>query len=175
TAYQIATMLQGVVQHGTAIQARSLDWPVGGKTGTTNDFRSAWFIGFTPQIVVGTFVGFDDNRSLGHGETGAVAAVPIFIEFMKEALKGMQKLDFTAPPDTVFAQVGPNKEAFQPGTEPSARVAPTGGGGGHAEPVTPFNPAGAPPIGGYQPGPPQALPPPKPKPPQKPSELNGLF
>ncbi len=121
TAYQIATMLQGVVQHGTAIQARELNWPVGGKTGTTNEFRSAWFIGFTPQIVVGTFVGFDDNRSLGHGETGAVAAVPIFIEFMKEALKGMPKLDFVAPPGTVFAQVGPNREAFRPGTEPQPR------------------------------------------------------
>jgi penicillin-binding protein 1A len=174
TAYQIATMLQGVVQHGTAIQARELDWPVGGKTGTTNEFRSAWFIGFTPQIVVGTFVGFDDNRSLGHGETGAVAAVPIFIEFMKEALKGMQKLDFVAPPGTVFAQVGPNREAFQPGTEPSARVAAPTLGGGHVEPVTPFNPAGAPPPPKLAPEPIMAPPPPRPKP-VKPSELNGLF
>ena len=174
TAYQIATMLQGVVQHGTAIQARELNWPVGGKTGTTNEFRSAWFIGFTPQIVVGTFVGFDDNRSLGHGETGAVAAVPIFIEFMKEALKGMPKLDFVAPPGTVFAQVGPNREAFQPGTEPSARVAAPILGGGHVEPVTPFNPAGAPPPPRLSPEPVMAPPPPRPKP-VKPSELNGLF
>ncbi len=174
TAYQIATMLQGVVQHGTAIQARELNWPVGGKTGTTNEFRSAWFIGFTPQIVVGTFVGFDDNRSLGHGETGAVAAVPIFIEFMKEALKGMQKLDFVAPPGTVFAQVGPNREAFQPGTQPSARVATPTLGGGHVEPVTPFNPAGAPPPQHLSPEPTLAPPPVRPKPP-KPSELNGLF
>jgi len=173
TAYQIATMLQGVVQHGTAIQARELNWPVGGKTGTTNEFRSAWFIGFTPQIVVGTFVGFDDNRSLGHGETGAVAAVPIFIEFMKEALKGMQKLDFVAPPGTVFAQVGPNREAFQPGTQPSARVATPTLGGGHVEPVTPFNPAGAPPPPRLSQEPTMAPPPTRPKP--KPSELNGLF
>ena len=175
TAYQITTMLQGVVQHGTAIQARELNWPVGGKTGTTNEFRSAWFIGFTPQIVVGTFVGFDDNRSLGKGETGAVAAVPIFIEFMKEALKGVQKMDFVAPPGTVFAQVGPNREAFQPGTQPAARVAPSSGGG-HAEPVTPFNPAGAPgqpPIFPAQP--PPAIMPAHPKAPAKPSELNGLF
>jgi penicillin-binding protein 1A len=174
TAYQIATMLQGVVQHGTAIQARELNWPVGGKTGTTNEFRSAWFIGLTPQIVVGTFVGFDDNRSLGHGETGAVAAVPIFIEFMKEALKGMQKLDFVAPPGTVFAQVGPNREAFQPGTQPSARVATPTLGGGHVEPVTPFNPAGAPPPPRMSPEPTMAPPPPRPKA-AKPSELNGLF
>jgi len=173
TAYQIVLMLQGVVQHGTAIQARELNWPpVGGKTGTTNDFRSAWFIGFTPQIVVGTFVGFDDNRSLGHGETGAVAAVPIFIEFMKEALKGMPQIDFTPPPGAVFAEVGPNREAFQPGTEPSAHVAaPVGGGGyvGHAEPVTPFNPAGAPPP------PPQTAPHVRIFTPKKPDELNGLF
>jgi penicillin-binding protein 1A len=157
TAYQIATMLQGVVQHGTAIQARELDWPpVGGKTGTTNDFRSAWFIGFTPQIVVGTFVGFDDNRSLGHGETGAVAAVPIFIEFMKEALKGMDKLDFQAPPGTVFAQVGPNREAFQPGTVPHGPVAPLGS------------------HGDSTPGQPNAEPNPA-APEKKPDELNGLF
>ena len=97
TAYQIATMLEGVVQHGTGRQARVLGRPIGGKTGTTNDFRSAWFIGFTPQIVVGTFVGFDDNRSLGKGETGAVAAVPIFIEFMQEAPKGFPLMDFTGP------------------------------------------------------------------------------
>jgi len=161
TAYQIATMLQGVVQHGTAIQARELNWPVGGKTGTTNEFRSAWFIGFTPQIVVGTFVGFDDNRSLGHGETGAVAAVPIFIEFMKEALKGMDKLDFVAPPGTVFAQVGPNREAFQPGTIPTHAVAPLGVGGPHSN-------NGQPPA---TPAPPDA----KAVPNKKPEELNGLF
>ncbi|HEX3407513.1 MAG TPA: PBP1A family penicillin-binding protein, partial [Caulobacteraceae bacterium] len=155
TAYQIATMLQGVVQHGTAIQARELNWPVGGKTGTTNDFRSAWFIGFTPQLVVGTFVGFDDNRSLGHGETGAVAAVPIFIEFMKEALKGAPKLDFVAPPGTVFAQVGPNREAFRPGTIP-VRAAPSPGGGGKAP-------------NGQQPPTPAAIHN------KKPDEMNGLF
>jgi penicillin-binding protein 1A len=169
TAYQIATMLQGVVQHGTAIQARELNWPVGGKTGTTNDFRSAWFIGFTPQLVVGTFVGFDDNRSLGHGETGAVAAVPIFIEFMKEALKGAPKLDFVAPPGTVFAQVGPNKEAFRPGTIP-VRAAPAAGGGSHASPAATAAQDGAPPPpGGQPPATPKAIQP------KKSDELNGLF
>jgi len=164
TAYQIATMLQGVVQHGTAIQARELNWPpVGGKTGTTNDFRSAWFIGVTPQLVVGTFVGFDDNRSLGHGETGAVAAVPIFIEFMKEALKGMPKMDFVAPPGTVFAQVGPNREAFRPGTIPTHPVASSGGGGGGGQNGAPPGP------GGQQPPTPKAIQS------KKPDELNGLF
>jgi penicillin-binding protein 1A len=163
TAYQIATMLQGVVQHGTAIQARELNWPVGGKTGTTNEFRSAWFIGVTPQLVVGTFVGFDDNHSLGHGETGAVAAVPIFIEFMKEALKGMPKLDFVAPPGTVFAQVGPNREAFRPGTIPVHQAASGGGGAGAGHNGAPDAPDG------QQPPTPKAIQS------KKPDELNGLF
>jgi penicillin-binding protein 1A len=119
TAYQIDTMLEGVALRGTAAAAHAaLQRPVGGKTGTTNEFRSAWFMGFDPRIVVGVFVGFDDNRSLGKGETGAVAALPIFIEFMQEAVKGTKPIDFTAPPNTKFAQIGPNREAFRPGTEP---------------------------------------------------------
>ncbi|MFI4934450.1 MAG: penicillin-binding protein 1A [Caulobacterales bacterium] len=173
TAYQIATMLEGVVQHGTAIQARILARPVGGKTGTTNEWRSAWFIGFTPQIVVGTFIGFDDNRSLGHGETGAVAAVPIFIEFMQEALKGLPVMDFKAPPDTVFIQVGPNREAFRPGTEPHGPVAVLGGGG-PATRVTPLGPGG-PPSG---PAPKPAEAPPKairPARPAKSDDMSGLY
>ena len=171
TAYQIATMLEGVVQHGTAVQARSLGRPVGGKTGTTNDFRSAWFIGFTPQIVVGTYVGFDDNRSLGHGETGAVAAVPIFIEFMQEALKGYPVMDFTAPPGTVFAQVGPNREAFQPGTEPHGYVGP-GVGAGPSSAVTPLGPAPSPAAAVPAP---KAAEPPKPAKPKPPADTAGLF
>ena len=122
TAYQIDTMLEGVVLRGTAAQASVLGRPIGGKTGTTNDFRSAWFMGFSPQIVVGVFVGFDDNRSLGKGETGAVAALPVFIEFMQEALKSYPVMDFHAPPGTKFAQIGPNREAFRPGTEPHAQA-----------------------------------------------------
>jgi len=169
TAYQIATMLEGVVERGTAVQARSLGRPIGGKTGTTNDFRSAWFVGFTPQIVVGTYVGFDDNRTLGHGETGAVAAVPIFIEFMQEALKGYPVMDFVAPPGTVFAQVGPNREAFQPGTEPHAFVPPAPGAG-PASAVIPLGPA--PPTTPAAPPPPKATEPPKPK---KQDDTAGLF
>ncbi len=174
TAYQIATMLEGVVQHGTAIQARSLGRPVGGKTGTTNDFRSAWFIGFTPQIVVGTFVGFDDNRSLGHGETGAVAAVPIFIEFMQEALKGYPSMELKSPPGTVFAQVGPNREAFRPGTEPGAYAQKVLGGGGAAARVGPASTS----SGGGAPPPPPVTPPeapPKAIKPKTPEDTSGLY
>ena len=151
TAYQIDTMLEGVVQRGTAVQASSLGRPLGGKTGTTNDFRSAWFMGFSPQIVVGVFVGFDDNRSLGKGETGAVAALPVFIEFMQEALKGMPVMDFRAPPGTKFANVGPNREAFRPGTEPGAHALPVSAPGVGAKPFA-ITPAAAP----AAPGPPTA-------------------
>jgi penicillin-binding protein 1A len=173
TAYQIDSMLEGVVIRGTGAAAAVLGRPIGGKTGTTNDFRSAWFMGFSPQIVVGVFVGFDDNRSLGKGETGAVAAVPIFIEFMQEALKDLPPLEFKAPPDAKFAMVGPNREAFRPGTEPQPRPVPTGiaaPGGDEAFAITPLGPPpGAPPIGGILPPPPKATRPPKP-----PDALNGV-
>jgi penicillin-binding protein 1A len=161
TAYQIDTMLEGVVLRGTATQASSLGRPIGGKTGTTNDFRSAWFMGFSPQIVVGTFVGFDDNRSLGKGETGAVAALPIFIEFMQEALKGLPVMDFKAPPNTKFANVGPNREAFRPGTEPTVRALPVSAPGVGARPFA-ITPAAPPPIPPANlPKAPTAAPPPK--------------
>ncbi len=128
TAYQISTMLQGVTQIGTAAAVSSLGYPLAGKTGTTNDYRSAWFVGYSPDIVVGVFVGFDDNRTLGDNETGAVDAVPVFIDFMRDYLKGKPKKDFTAPADARFALVAGRREAFRPGTEPkpNAEVLETG-------------------------------------------------
>jgi penicillin-binding protein 1A len=172
TAYQIDTMLEGVVEHGTATAAQVLGRPIGGKTGTTNDFRSAWFMGFSPQIVVGVFVGFDDNRSLGKGETGAVAALPIFIEFMQEALKGVPVMDFKPPPDAKLAYVGPNREAFRPGTEPRPTVAaPIATGPGAAVAIAPALPG----VPGLPP-PPAALPGAKPaKAAKPPASLNGLY
>jgi penicillin-binding protein 1A len=146
-----------VVQHGTAVAAQVLGRPIGGKTGTTNDFRSAWFMGFSPQIVVGVFVGFDDNRSLGKGETGAVAALPIFIEFMQEALKGLPKVDFKAPENAKIVWVGGNREAFRPGTEPRV-VQPTTLAPGEAPPIGGVLPPGAP--GPVTPTAPAAVPPP---------------
>jgi len=130
TAYQITSMLQGVVQRGTAASASSLGYPLGGKTGTTNDYRSAWFMGFSPDLVVGIYVGFDDNRSLGEGETGSQSAVPIFIDFMKVALEGKEKKEFKAPKNAKFAMVRGIREAFRPGTEPRVAAAPIGGAGG---------------------------------------------
>jgi penicillin-binding protein 1A len=91
----MTAMLEEVIQFGTGIQARSLGRPAAGKTGTTQDYTDAWFIGFTPQITSGVWVGFDDKQiSLGKKETGARAALPIWLEFMQGALSGMSPLDF---------------------------------------------------------------------------------
>ena len=121
TAYQISSMLEGVVQRGTAASARGLGRWVGGKTGTTNEYRSAWFVGFTTDIVVGIFIGFDDNRPLGSGETGTTAAVPVFIEFMQTALEKRPARPFVRPRNAIFRTVNGIEEAFRPGTE-RARV-----------------------------------------------------
>jgi len=164
TAYQITTMLEGVVQHGTAVQASSLGRPIGGKTGTTNDFRSAWFVGFSPDIVVGVFVGFDDNRSLGNNETGAVDAVPIFIDFMQTALQGTPVHDFKAPDNVKYAMIRGEREAFRPGTEPKPKPVAVVGGA-----VVP-GVAGAGPVAA--PGVPAAGPAPVKK---APADLNGLY
>ncbi len=117
TAYQISSMLEGVVQRGTAASARGLGRWVGGKTGTTNEYRSAWFVGFTTDIVVGVFIGFDDNRPLGNGETGTTAAVPVFIDFMQTALKERPARPFVRPKNAIFRPVNGIEEAFRPGTE----------------------------------------------------------
>ncbi len=117
TAYQISSMLEGVVQRGTAASARGLGRWVGGKTGTTNEYRSAWFVGFTTDIVVGVFIGFDDNRSLGGGEAGASAAVPVFTQFMQTALKERPARPFVRPRNAIFRTVRGIEEAFRPGTE----------------------------------------------------------
>jgi penicillin-binding protein 1A len=169
TAYQINSMLQGVVLRGTAaaVGRQFPGWPIGGKTGTTNEYRSAWFMGFTPDMVVGTFVGFDDNRSLGDKETGAQAAVPIFIEFMGQVLKAQlqPKDDFKAPDNAHFALVNGVREAFQPGTEP--REDPLN------SLVSPYGPApGVIPTEGAA-----NLPASLPAPPAQPkrNDLNGLF
>jgi penicillin-binding protein 1A len=166
TAYQITSMLQGVVQRGTATQALAIGRPVGGKTGTTNEYRSAWFVGFSPKLVVGIYVGFDDNRSLGDKETGAVDAVPIFTEFMQEALKGYAPDDFPAPKNAKYAMVRGIREAFRPGTEPKVVAAPEG-----------VNPLGPIPYNQLPLVVPQALPAPGTPAPKakKPEDVNGLY
>jgi penicillin-binding protein 1A len=94
-ARTMTAMLEEVIQFGTGVQAKVLGRPAGGKTGTTQDYTDAWFMGFTPQLTCGVWVGFDDKQiSLGKKETGARAALPIWLDFMKAALEGQPVLDF---------------------------------------------------------------------------------
>ncbi|HSA60983.1 MAG TPA: PBP1A family penicillin-binding protein [Nitrospiraceae bacterium] len=105
TAYLITNMMEDVVQKGTGQAAKVLDRPIAGKTGTTNDYVNAWFIGGTPNLVAGVYVGFDDRRSLGESETGARSALPIWIAFMKEALKQLPVVPFEIPEGVTFVKV----------------------------------------------------------------------
>ncbi len=97
TSYQMVSIMEGVVQRGTGVRLRSLKRPLAGKTGTTNESRDAWFIGFSPDLAVGVFAGFDNPRSLGKRETGSSVAVPIFKSFMKNALADQPPTPFRKP------------------------------------------------------------------------------
>lgn len=101
TARIMTSMLEQVVQHGTGIAAAGMKYPLAGKTGTTNDFTDAWFVGFSPTTTCGVWVGYDEKKSLGDKETGARAALPIWIDFMKTALAGKDPGQFQPPPTTV--------------------------------------------------------------------------
>ena len=107
TAYVMLSLLKRVVTHGTARSIRALDRPVAGKTGTTNDLADAWFIGFTPDYLTGVWVGRDEMERMGDKETGARAAAPIFLQFMKELLKGTPVWDFEVPPGVTLAHINP--------------------------------------------------------------------
>ena len=107
TAYLITDLLQGVVQEGTGTKAKELGRPAAGKTGTTNELKDAWFIGYTPSVLTGVWVGYDDHTvSLGKGETGGRAACPIWVYFMKEYLADKPVETFTIPEGIVFARIG---------------------------------------------------------------------
>jgi penicillin-binding protein 1A len=97
TARVMTSLLEQVVQHGTAAAAASLKHPLAGKTGTTNDFTDAWFVGFSPSITCGVWVGFDEKKTLGNKETGAHAALPIWMDFMRVAIQGHDDEHFTPP------------------------------------------------------------------------------
>ncbi len=107
TAYGITNMMEDVIQKGTGQAAKSIGRPIAGKTGTTNDFINAWFIGGAPNLVAGVYVGFDDSRSLGEAETGAHAALPIWINFMKASLEQVPVMAFTVPEGLTFVNVNP--------------------------------------------------------------------
>ena len=98
TARTLTSMLREVVQHGTGVAAAKMPYALAGKTGTTNDFTDAWFIGFSPSITAGVWVGYDEKKSLGSRETGGRAALPIWMEFMTAALAGKDSGQFEAPP-----------------------------------------------------------------------------
>lgn len=105
TAYQITSMLQGVVDRGTAMRARSIGKILGGKTGTTNNSFDSWFVGFSADLVVAVYIGFDNPRSLGAEETGASVAMPVFINFMKDALKDKPSTPFRIPNTVKFVKI----------------------------------------------------------------------
>jgi penicillin-binding protein 1A len=103
TARIMTSLLQSVVQQGTATEALKLKHPLAGKSGTTNDFTDAWFVGFSPSITCGVWVGFDEKKTLGPKETGSLAALPIWINFMKTALQGRDNENFASPNDEIPA------------------------------------------------------------------------
>jgi penicillin-binding protein 1A len=108
TAYVITSLLRSVVESGTARSAAAkLQRPTAGKTGTTDNNRDAWFVGFTPELLAAVWVGFDERRSLGRGEEGAHAALPIWVDFMTRALAGTTISDFSQPPGVVVARIDP--------------------------------------------------------------------
>ena len=131
TAYQITSIMEGVVQRGTATVVKEVGKPIAGKTGTTNDEKDAWFIGFSPDLVVGVYLGYDKPRHLGRGMTGGVLAAPIVRDFMKVALADKPAVPFRVPPGIKLIRVDPKSgmragpgdqrvilEAFKPGTAP---------------------------------------------------------
>ena len=123
TAYVMTNLMRGVVQEGTAAAARSLDWPLAGKTGTMDEYTDAWFIGFDPNITVGVWVGYDEKKPLGGNETGAVAALPIWMDFMKAFIDKRADRknppEFEAPGNIVFVTLDNGvREAFINGTQP---------------------------------------------------------
>ena len=133
TAFVMTNLLRGVVQRGTGAAAAALKWPLAGKTGTTDDYGDAWFIGFDPNITVGVWVGFDERKTIGYRATGAVAALPIWMDFMKAYIDTQDKEhppEFTPPGNIVFVTVdktngapdesGAIHEAFISGTQPAA-------------------------------------------------------
>ncbi len=134
-AYQMTSIMQGVVERGTALRAKKLGRPLAGKTGTTNKSKDTWFIGFSPDLVVGVFAGFDNPRSLGKRETGSSVALPIFIDFMKDALKDEPILPFRIPSGIKNVQINAKTgarasfddqnviwESFTAGTEPTRDI-----------------------------------------------------
>jgi penicillin-binding protein 1A len=121
TARAMVDLLRGVVDFGTAKKAKVLGRPVAGKTGTTNDYTDAWFIGFTPSLTCGVWVGYDQKKSLGNGEVGAKAALPIWIDFMQRIIGNSPAEEFTGlklPRNLLREQVDTADDAAGDGESP---------------------------------------------------------
>lgn len=202
TAYQMVSILEGVVERGTAATARSIGKPVAAKTGTTNDQVDAWTVGFSPDLVVGIWIGFDTPKNMGDGETGGRLAAPVFRDFMLAALKDRPPLNFRIPEGVQQVEVDYDSgclpapettrvilEAFKPGTGPTERCEAGGGNEGYrvdrsavvagdessAPPPTPGpDVASTQPIDPTMPVDPNQ-PPQQPQPQQPQQDLNGIF
>ena len=135
SVYQVVHLLEGVVQAGTATTVKQVGKPLAGKTGTSNDAADVWFMGFSPDLVAGVFIGFDEPRTLGPRETGGGLAAPIFRDFMKEALKNKPATPFRVPPGVSLVRVDHDSgrpaqpgdryvilEGFKTGTSPETQV-----------------------------------------------------
>ncbi|WP_332685378.1 penicillin-binding protein 1A [Bosea sp. (in: a-proteobacteria)] len=151
TAYQMVSLLEGVVNAGTATVVKSVGKPLAGKTGTTNDAKDVWFVGFSPDLAVGVYMGFDKPKSLGNSATAGQYAAPIFRDFMMQALKDKPATPFRVPAGIKLIRVDPRTgmraggeggilEAFKPGTAPPdsySVIGAAGDGGGGPMSVAP--------------------------------------
>jgi penicillin-binding protein 1A len=138
-AFLTTSVLQNVVQEGTGERVKAIGRPVAGKTGTTDDYFDAWFIGYTPSLVAGVWVGFDAEKTMGRSGVGGRAAAPIWLYFMEQALAGKPVEAFTAPEGVIFARIDPKTgllagpgmkdsvfESFLEGTAPKEYAPATG-------------------------------------------------
>jgi penicillin-binding protein 1A len=184
SAFQMTSIMEGVVQSGTAQRLKVLKRPIAGKTGTTNDYKDAWFVGYTPDLAIGVYIGYDQPASMGHGETGGSLAAPVVRDFLKEALKDVPPVPFRAPTGMKLVRVNHKSglpasagdktailEAFKPGQEPAGSVSEDVIEGGEMaeeafgpSPPDGFGPS-PPPPDGYGPPPPDGYGPPPPPPP----------
>jgi penicillin-binding protein 1A len=167
-AYVMTDMMESVIKQGTGKAALSLGRPLAGKTGTTNESRDAWFIGFSPDLLAGAWIGYDSHESLGNKETGARAALPIWMAFMEKALAGRPPVDFPVPPGVTYVSIDPAnglraapggasvREVFVAGTEPQEyapmpEVEPVVPAGDVPPPADGLPPPPSPPVMGAQP------------------------
>jgi penicillin-binding protein 1A len=124
TAYVVTDLMKGVVEIGTGKKARELGRPAAGKTGTSTNYRDAWFFGFVPELLCGVWVGRDDFKPIGHDATGGQIALPIWLSYMQEALRSVPVRDFEAPPGVIFVRADPEKGVPATPEKPGSRLMP---------------------------------------------------